>query len=255
MFPALRKQQIISLLDKHGPLRSAQLADLLEVSYETIRRDLNELEADETVVRNHGGVQLPSRGSEPSYIDRSGQSVHEKAAIGRAAAELIKPGMTLIIDVGTTALAVARAIDEKFYGTVFTCSIPVAIELSNRPNVDVFVNAGKVRTGDLSISGSLTDAFYGDVFPDIAFLGSGGIDVRAGLTDFHLSEVTARRVILQNAERSYILADSTKFGRVAAHRVCSLSEVTGLLTNENPPEDLHRSFTDFGGQVIVAPSS
>lgn len=253
MFPAQRKQRILQLLSTRGALGSTELADILDVSYETVRRDLSALEADHSVVRSHGGVQLAdARGVEASYLDRAGHAIEGKAAIGRAAARLIEPGMTVLIDVGTTALEVARALDEGYHGTVVTCSIPVAIELSGRPGVEVMVNAGRVRPGDLSISGASAVDYYRDIFTDLAFLGSGGVDATAGLTDYHLDEVLARRAILRNADRAFVLADATKFGRVAAHRVCDLDQVAGLITDQDPPAEITAAFGRAGGQVVVA---
>lgn len=253
MFPAQRQKRILELLSTHGALGSRQLADLLDVSYETVRRDLNVLEVDRSVVRSHGGVQLvEARGAEASYLDRTGHAIAGKTAIGRAAAHLIEPGMSVFIDVGTTALEVARAIDETYNGTIISCSIPVAIELSGRAGVEVMMNPGRVRAGDLSISGASAIDYYRDIYPDLAFLGSGGIDDAAGLTDFHVDEVLARRAIIRNAERSFVLADATKFGRVAAHRVCNLEQVAGVITDQEPPAALTAAIVRAGGQVIVA---
>lgn len=253
MFPAQRQQRILQLLADRGALGSAELAEELDVSYETVRRDLNALELVQKVVRRHGGVQLTNaRGLEPSYRDRAGIAVEAKAAIGRAAARLVEPGMSVMIDVGTTTLEVARALDAGFQGTVITSSILAAVELAERRDVEVIVNAGRVRGGDLSISGGLASDFYRDVFPDIAFVGSGGVDEHAGLTDFHLDEVVARRVVLANAARAYVLADASKLGRVAAHRVCALNDFDGLITNEEPPSGVDSAIKRGGGEVIVA---
>ena len=121
-------------------------------------------------------------------------------------------GQTLLLDVGTTVLEVARALPPDFRGTVATCSLLVAAELAGRRDVEVLVSGGRVRGGDLSLSNAQTVAFFADVRADLAFLGSGGVDAVAGLTDYHLDEVATRRTIIANAARAFIVADSGKLG-------------------------------------------
>jgi DeoR/GlpR family transcriptional regulator of sugar metabolism len=157
----------------------------------------------------------------------------------------------VVIDVGTTALEVARALPITFRGTVATCSLLVAAELAGRPTVEVLVSGGRVRAGDLACSNAQALSFFADLRPDVAFLGSGGVDTGTGLTDFHLDEVATRRIILANTARSYVLADSTKFGRVAPHRVCGLEEFDGLITDEMTSAPLRAAIERAGGVVVT----
>jgi len=91
---------------------------------------------------------------------------------------------------------------------------------------------------------------FADVYADIAFLGSGGVDADAGLTDYHLDEIDVRRTIIANSARSYILADSSKLGRVAPYRVCGLDAVTGLITEENSTPAIAAALGQVGGVVL-----
>lgn len=93
--------------------------------------------------------------------------------------------------------------------------------------------------------------FFADLNADVAFLGSGGVDPAAGLTDYHLDEVASRRLMIANTVRSYVLADSRKLGRVAAHRVCALDEIDGLVTDEAPSPELREALEESGGLVTV----
>jgi DeoR/GlpR family transcriptional regulator of sugar metabolism len=135
---------------------------------------------------------------------------------------------------------------------VITPSLPVAVELADRPGIEVLVAGGRVRAGDLACSNAHAKAFFADVYADIAFLGSGGVDARTGLTDFHLDEVDIRRTIIANSSRSYILADSSKLGQVAPYRVCGLSEIDGLITDRTPPPSIAAAFEETGGVVLSA---
>lgn len=253
MLPAERHRLILASVADGRVAGTDELAVLLSVSRETVRRDLKVLEQQGSLLRVHGGATARRHtvGPEPSYVDRAGHALEAKRAIGRRAAALVRPGMTVVIDVGTTALEVARALPEDYHGMVATCSLVAAVELAGRPGVDVVVSGGHLRTGDLALWGGVTQEFFENLNPDIAFLGSGGVDAGAGLTDFHLEEVATRRRILARATASYVLADSTKLGRVAAHRVCGLGEFEGLITDKRPETALQAALERSGGQLIV----
>jgi len=253
VLPAERHHRILAMLVRGGVVGTEDLAKSLRVSSETVRRDLKLLERQRTLARVHGGAtSVFKTGQEPPYLDRAGIAPEAKTAIGRCAAQLVQPGMSVMIDVGTTTLEVARALPEDYRGLVVTCSVVAAIELVGRAGVEVIVSGGRLRTGDMALSNHLTVQFFKDLRPDIAFLGSGGIDESAGLTDFHLDEVITRRVVLAQATQSYVLADSSKHGRVATHRVCGLDGFTGLITDRMPSAGLAAGIKRSGGQVIVA---
>lgn len=254
MLPAQRHVQIHEALRSARVVSSEELARLLNVSTETIRRDLMLLERQGTLVRVHGGATGATgfRGQEASFLERADMDRDAKAVIGAAAASLFVPGQTVVLDVGTTAVEVARAIPSSFRGTVATCSLLVAAELAGRPGIDVLVSGGRVRAGDLACSNYQTVAFFADLRPDIAFIGTGGVDVSAGLTDYHLDEVAARRLVVANSERCYALADASKFERVAPHRVCDLNALDGIITNGPLPAALQEALEQRGSVVIAA---
>ncbi len=254
MLAAKRHELIIAALRSAGVVSTEDLAARLEASPETIRRDLVFLEGSGALRRVHGGAALAPGmdGEEASFADRSSSGTDAKRAIGRRAADLVRPGQTVILDVGTTALEVARALPSDFRGTIATCSLRVAAELSTRRAAEILVSGGRLRSGDLSMANAQTVAFFADLRADIAFLGSGGVDASTGLTDFHLDEVATRRVIIANAARSFVLADGTKLGRIAPHRVCGLSELAGLITDGSVPKALKVAVGVAGGTVLSA---
>ncbi|MEV4379571.1 DeoR/GlpR family DNA-binding transcription regulator [Streptosporangium amethystogenes] len=253
MLAAERHDRILTLLAPTGHARTEELARSLGVSDETIRRDLSALERQGVLVRVHGGATLraPIAGEEASFLDRATLATEEKVAIGRSAASLVRPGMTVMIDVGTTSLEVARSLPNDYHGTVVTCSLLVASELAGRARIEVLVSGGRVRAGDLALSNSTTLGFFQDLRPDIAFLGSGGVSTDAGLTDFHVDEVATKRAVLATSARSYVLADSTKHGRVAAFRVCDLDGFTGLIAGEMTDEALAEALRNAGCHVVT----
>jgi len=253
MLPVERHRVIAEAVTSAGVVSTDALVALLAVSAETVRRDLAVLEERGVVRRVHGGAASPATpGEEPSFTVRSTAGRDAKATLARAAVELLRDGQTVVIDVGTTAVEVALAIPHDFRGTVATPSLLVATELADRPGIELLVCGGRVRGGDLACVNAHAKAFFADLYADIAFLGSGGVATDAGLTDFHLDEVDVKTTIIANSARTYVLADSTKLGRVSPHRVCALTALDGIITDSTVPDDLSRAIADAGG-VIVSP--
>jgi DeoR family fructose operon transcriptional repressor len=250
---AERHGHILGALRGARVVRTEDLAHQLDVSLETVRRDLVVMEQRGALRRVRGGAtgQATFAGQEPTFEDRSSLASAGKQSIGRLAAAMVSPGQTVILDVGTTALEVARALPADFTGTVATCSLPVAAELASRRSVEVLVSGGRLRSGDLSLSNAQAVAFFADLHADIAFLGSGGLHPTAGLTDFHVDEIATRRVILRHSAQAWILADSSKFGVAAPHRVCGLDELHGLVTDCRPPAELASALERSGATVVA----
>jgi DeoR family fructose operon transcriptional repressor len=240
-------------------VRSAQIVSTdalvreLRVSGETIRRDLVALENRGLLTRVHGGAAStePTVRQEPSFEQRALLGTTAKNRIGEAAATLVRNGQIIMIDVGTTALAVARALPVDLTATVVTNSLVVATELANRPGLDVLVSGGRVRSGDLALSNATTAGFFAKVYPDIAFLGSGGLHAEAGLTDYYLDEIEPRQTVIRNARRSYVLVDAEKFGRVAGHHVCDLDALSGVIVNKKPEGALAAALAEVGAEICL----
>ncbi|MET8572352.1 DeoR/GlpR family DNA-binding transcription regulator [Streptomyces sp. NPDC004783] len=253
MLAAERHRRIVAEISRLKFVTTDELTTMLGVSPETVRRDLVLLERRGELTRVHGGATAAGSpvGEEASFSERSGTFAEEKQAIGRAAAALVEPHQTIVLDVGTTSLEVARALPMDHTGVIATPSLLVAAEVVTRPRVEVLVSGGRLRGGDLACSNAQAVGFFSDLRADAVFLGSGGI-APYGLTDFHLDEVATKRAMLANASRRYVLADSSKFGRTAAHRVCELSGFDTLITDKPCPSELQTALDQAGGSVIVA---
>lgn len=250
----MRRSLILKRLAESGVVRTQDLSDEMRVSVETIRRDLAALEGEGVLERVHGGAASVDQrlSEEPSFVDRSALSESAKSRIGAAAANLVRDGATLFLDIGTTALSLAAALPMTFRGVVATNSLPAAAELAKRPHVDVLVSGGRIRGGDLAMAGQHSLDLLKDIRADVAFLGSGGVHPTSGLTDFHLDEVAGRRVMMRNSAKSYVLADSSKFNRIAPFHVAEWDALSGLITDQEPPAGLRTAVTNAGAEVIVA---
>ena len=249
MLPVARHDAIVSLVNGAHTVSTDELVNRLGVSAETVRRDLALLEDRGAIRRVHGGA---GSGEEASFFERTVNNQQAKAELARVAAGLVEPGQTVIIDIGTTAVEVARALPPAFHGTVVTPSLLVAAELAGRPGIDVLVSGGRVRGGDLACANSHAKALFADLYADLAFVGSGGVDANAGLTDYHVDEVDVRRTIIANSARSYVLADSSKLGHIAPHRVCALGALAGLITENSTSPALTAAVEEAGGVVLSA---
>jgi len=252
MLPVERHEAIVEAVNLAQAVSTDDLVRRLGVSAETVRRDLALLEDRGALRRVHGGAAslADRRVVEPSFSERSIINHGAKNQLARVAVGLIEDGHTVIIDIGTTAVEVARAIPLTFHGTVVTPSLPVAIELANRAGVEVLLAGGRVRPGDLACSNAYAKSLFNGLYADLAFLGSGGVHAEAGLTDFWLDEIDVRQTMIANSARSFILADSSKLGRVAPHQVCALSAVAGLITDDDCDPAITEVITEAGGAVL-----
>ena len=252
MLPTQRRQAILAEVRQAKAVSADELARRFGVSLETIRRDLRGLRDQGLLERVYGGA-LSVRSTEGTFAARSTLHSDRKLAIARLAATLVGPEDTIVIDVGTTALEVARALPASFRGRVLTNSVPAAMELAAREEVELLLCGGQVRTGDAACSGAHAESFFAEFYADKAFLGSGGVHTQAGLTDYHPPEVITRRTIIAHSTASYVLADSSKLGAIAVHRVCPLSRVTAVLTDHEASTEATAALTRAGCTLLRAP--
>jgi DeoR family transcriptional regulator, fructose operon transcriptional repressor len=233
MLPAQRREAILAQVRAQGAASAEELSRDLGVSVETIRRDLRGLRDQGLLSRVHGGATRAShRSSEGSFAARSTLNLARKQAIAALAASLVSAAETIVIDTGTTALQLARALPSSFRGRVLTNSVLVAAELSDRNDIELLLCGGQVRPGDGACSGSHAEAFFADFYADKAFLGAGGVHPEAGLTDHYPAEAVIRRTIAAHSATAYVLADSSKLGVIAVHRVCALDQLTAVITDD-----------------------
>lgn len=253
MLAATRRAKIIELVTTHRSVSNDALVEALGVSVETVRRDLDHLHREGALTRVRGGAirKRTSVPAEPSFPTRRGLATAEKSAIARAAIDLLADARTVFLDIGTTATALAGALAREFRGTVVTPSMRVAEILSESAAIEVLVPGGRVRAGDMSISGPPARSFLAEINPDIAFLGTGGVDLEAGVTDFELSEVDIKRVVMANSARSYALADSSKLAVRAPYHVCALTEVDAIITDSHVSESDLQAFRSSDVDLVL----
>lgn len=254
-----RHRRIIEMLDGGGSTNVAELSAEFDVSEMTVRRDLKELESLGLLRRVYGGaVRQPGRAYEPPFQLRSGRDSGPKAAIGRAAIELIEPGDAVAIDTGSTCQQAVRALQQAQLGhiTVVTASLRVAGEIASsfvlEQDLRLIVAGGVVRRGELSMTGAATRAIVRSMFVDKALIGVGGIDVGRGCSEFNLADTEVKQQFIQTAKQVIVLADSTKLGQVCFTSVCPIEAVDILVTDSAVKPDVVAGFEAAGVSVVVA---
>jgi len=227
-----RHQIILGLLDSHGSVTVADLVARFNVSEMTVRRDLDALERKGLLRRVHGGaVSTRGRNYEPPFLSRSAKHRAEKERIGQVAASLVNNGDSIILDVGTTTLEVARHLADRRNLTIITPSFHIASPLAEQPGIRLILTGGILRPGELSLVGNLAERAFQDFFVDKLFLGIGGIDFGAGLTEFNLEDALVKKAMLRSAKEIIVVADASKFGQVAFAAVAPLNVVSRIVTD------------------------
>jgi DeoR/GlpR family transcriptional regulator of sugar metabolism len=253
VLPSQRRQAVLRRLAAHGEAGFTELAEEFGVSEMTIRRDLESLEADGLARRVRGGaISVVSGSYEPPLSVRAATASGAKAAIGSAAAALVNEGDTVIIDVGTTTLELARALHGRRGLTVVTASLPIAVELGNDPDVRVLVTGGEVRHGELSLAGGMAEDAFTGFNCDLAFIGVAGVCATPGLTEYNPGDARVKRAAIGAARRTIVLADSSKLGRVAFATVAPLSAVDVLVTDAVAEVPATAAIAAAGVQIIEA---
>jgi len=251
MFAEQRRNTILELLGRMGSVSVTELHRRLKVSRETIRRDINTLAAGNRLQKTHGGA-LSIESVEPGFAERMSVNIDGKRAIGRMAATLVADGASLIIDSGTTTLCLADALATRHGLTVYTNDVQVAARLAGRNENRVFIVGGEVTGSEGAMLGRDATAMLENYFADFAFIGASAVSAERGLTDYTREAAELRKLMLANARTTVLLADHSKFKRVAPVRVSALDELDTLITDNPMKGDSAVYFKGLKCDVLVA---
>ena len=247
---------IQKLLQQSGSVAVEDLSAKLDVSVVTVRRDLNILEERGLLRRTHGGAEsIEPLFYEPFRNDRSFQAqvsrfADEKRRIGRAAAELIQPGENIALTPGTTTTEVVRGIPLNHNVTVVTNTVNIAMELSKRKDVSVFVTGGYLRGEWFSLVGPTAIHAIERVVIHTLFIGADGIDPSWGATCFSPDEASLNGTMVKHARRKIAVVDQSKFGVVAGWQICQSGDLDVLVTDTNATDEMIAPFEKMGIKVL-----
>jgi DeoR/GlpR family transcriptional regulator of sugar metabolism len=233
MLTSERQSLLMSRLADEGRLLAGELARELGVSEDTIRRDLRELAARGLVLRVHGGA-LPASPTHRPLAARAGLRAGEKARLAAAAAGLVRDGMTLLVDGGTTNLALVAALSPRLVATVVTHSPTIAAALEPLPGVEVIVLGGRLFRHSMVALGADTAEALARVQADLLFLGITGLHLEAGLTTGDHEEARFKARLVARAAETVVLATADKIGAASPFQVAPLSSLGTLVAVEPP---------------------
>jgi DeoR/GlpR family transcriptional regulator of sugar metabolism len=230
-----------------------ELAQTVEASVSTVRRDVAALSANGSLRRTHGGARLvnPPSGDEFAFSARDTRQLAEKEAIGRACAELIGPSQTVIIDAGTTTYHVAKYLEPKS-PQIITNSLPVANLFASNNRVELVLSGGVIYPRLGVLVGPLAVEAFSKIHADVAVMSAGGITLD-GISNSHGLLIEIQLAMIRAAQRVIFCFDSTKLGRRSLSSLCGLESLQTIVTDAGAPEELVGHLRGRGLEVVIAP--
>ncbi|MNJ87591.1 Glucitol operon repressor [compost metagenome] len=248
-----RHEFIIQQLKKNGKVNIIELIALMKVSGVTIRKDLKLLEDKNLLFRTRGGGSLHNPyATERTINEKEFINSDEKQKIAQAALTLIGQNDSISIGSGTTVFELARCLYPNKNLTVITPALKVALELSNRPNVEVLQLGGLIRPNSSSVAGSYAEKILSEISCGVLFLGVDGIDLDFGFSITNIAEATLNQKMIDTAQTLVIMADSTKFDRRGLGKICGFDQVQYLITDNKVSAQTLKMIEDKGVKVIIA---
>lgn len=251
-----RRRLILQMLRERGECSVDDLARACSVSDMTIRRMLTRLADEGQVVRTHGGASPASRVSfEFQFLRKSQIEPEAKDQIGAEAAKLVGDGQSIMLDSGSTTLALARQLTNRTGLTIITTSLPIASTMQQAPGVETLLLGGFVRREAPDLEGPLTEANLDTLRADMAFVGADGIDADGNVYNASLSVAKMLQKMVKAAGKTYVVADHTKLGRKALISFGNAREWAGLITDAGDDNEIVSQLRVAGVNIIQAGSA
>lgn len=247
-----RWDNLRSLIRDRGVIRIEDLCRELKVSPATVRRDLDQLEQSGAIRRVHGGaVSVESRLDEPVFAAKASLATREKRGIAAAALALIEPGDTIYLDGGTTVLELARLLRDRTNLTVVTNSLHAAHELAVRGPRLILIG-GELRRLSQTVVGPLTRLVLQELHLDKAFMGTIGFTLKEGLTTTDPGEAFTKEMVMSRSRQVFVLADSSKAGKLSFARAGGWDKVHALITDKQMDQQFTKELVKAGVKVLRA---
>lgn len=253
MLPVQRREKIMELLREDGSAKVLNLAKLFKVTEVTIRQDLEKMEKDGLILREHGGAYLKNIKDQVQTFSLTHQeNLDKKAVIAQKCLDFIEPGDTIILDSGSTTTEVAKGLKGRKNLTVITNALNIALILGAEPGIEVVVTGGEFKPPTLSLTGQKAADFFKGLHAQKLFLATAGISLKAGLTYPSISDLVVKKAMIDAAETTYLVADSTKMGKAAFASLGALSLIDYIITDAGVEEKHKQLFKDNDIELIVA---
>jgi DeoR/GlpR family transcriptional regulator of sugar metabolism len=253
MLPNQRRDKILELIKEDGHAKVTELSKIFKVTEVTIRQDLEKLEKEGHVKREHGGAFLKNVESNVKSITlRNQDNLPEKSAIAHKAIEFINDGDTIILDSGSTTTEIAKLIKGYKNLTVITNALNIALILGVKPGITLVVTGGEFKAPTLSLTGQKAADFFVNLHVDKLFLATAGVTLKSGLTYPSISDIVVKRAMIESADEVYLVADSSKIGKNAFASLGALSLINTWITDSKITEKDKAIMKDHDINLIVA---
>ena len=248
-----RREKILELLKEDGSAKVIDLAKLFKVTEVTIRQDLEKLDKDGLLVREHGGAFLKNVEDQVREVTLANrENMDKKERIARKCLDYIESGDTIILDSGSTTTEIAKKLKGFKHLTVITNALNIALLLGAEPGIEVIMTGGEFKPPTLSLTGQKAADFFRGINVQKLFLATAGLSLKSGLTYPSISDIVVKKAMIDAAETTYLVADSTKIGRSAFASLGALSLIDYIITDAGI-EDKHRKvFHDNEIELIIA---
>lgn len=239
MLAAQRREKILQLIQEDGHAKVLELSKLFKVTEVTIRQDLERMERQGLIVREHGGACLSDAGLNVKDLTLMNQNhLEEKKAIARKALTFIHDGETIILDSGSTTTEIAKLMVGFTNLTVITNAINIALILGSMSGINLNVTGGEFKSPTLSLTGMKAANYLENIHADKVFLATAGINLKTGLTYPSISDLVVKKTMIEVSDVVYLVADSSKIGTSSFASLGALSLVDHIITDSNiTPED------------------
>ncbi len=251
MLTSQRKQYILEILKKDGQIVAKTLSQDLELSEDTIRRDLRELAKEGLLQRVHGGA-LPASPAVVDFAAREKIASEVKKAIGKAAAQLIQAGQVIMMDGGTTTVQLVRHLPKDLAATIVTHSPSIALELLDHPTIEVILIGGRLFKHSVVAVGAAAIETIKTIRADLYFMGVTGIHIDAGLSTGDLEEAHVKRALSQSSAETIVLASAEKINAASPYVIVPVREISGLITEQGISEEVLEPYRQLGITLIRA---
>jgi DeoR/GlpR family transcriptional regulator of sugar metabolism len=253
MLPYERREKIIELITEDGSAKVINLAKIFKVTEVTIRQDLEKLEMEGLLIREHGGAYLKNivdRVKEFSLIHQ--ENMDKKEIIAKKCLEYIENGDTIILDSGSTTTEIAKKLKGKRNLNVITNALNIAMILGGEPGIELNVTGGEFKPPTLSLTGQKAADYFHGINVQKLFLATAGISLKTGLTYPGISDLVVKKAMIDAADITYLVADSSKIGKSAFASLGALSLIDYIITDPGIDEKQKKMFKDFNIELIIA---
>lgn len=253
MLPNHRRDKILELLKEDGSAKVTDLAKLFKVTEVTIRQDLEKMERDGTLIREHGGAYLKNIEAQVKSFELSHRdNLDKKERIAIKCLEFIDSGDSIILDSGSTTTEIAKKLKGFKNLTVITNALNIAMMLGTEPGINLIVTGGEFKPPTLSLTGQKAADFFNGINVQKLFLATAGLSLKAGLTYPSISDIVVKKAMIDAAETTYLVADSTKIGKSSFASLGALSLISYVITDPDISERDKRIFEDNEIELILA---